>query len=69
MFQTLDKISVSRTLFCNLKIQYILLPVVKTNTVVNVWTVMIKVLNTAVTYPTMLCAQGSHQSTRVAQVL
>ena len=29
---------------------------------------MVKMLHTSVTYPTMLCAQGSHQSTRVTEI-
>ena len=45
------------------------LPVPKADAVVNVRTVMIKVLDTPVAYPTMLCTQGSHQSTRVTEVL
>ena len=45
------------------------LPVPKADAVVNVRTVMIKVLDTPVAYPTMLCTQGPHQSTRVTEVL
>ena len=29
---------------------------------------MVKMLHTSVTYPTMLCAQRSHQSTRVTEI-
>ena len=45
------------------------LPIPKADAIVNVRAVMIKVLDTPVTYPTMLCTQGSHQSTRVTEVL
>ena len=43
-------------------------PVLEANTVVNVRTVVIKMLHTSVTYPTVLCAQWSHQSTRVTEI-
>lgn len=43
-------------------------PVSEANTVVNIGTVVIKMLHTSVTYPTMLCAQRPHQSTRVTKI-
>ena len=44
------------------------IPVIETNAVIYVGTVMVKMLHASVTYPTMLCAQGSHQSTRVTEI-
>lgn len=44
-------------------------PVLEANTVVNIGTVVIKMLHTSVTNPTMLCAQWSHQSTRMTEIL
>ena len=44
------------------------IPVIEANAVIYVGTVMVKMLHASVTYPTMLCAQGSHQSTRVTEI-